>query len=278
MDDIPAVPTKQVRPFIVPAAPKGTYFYRKDCKRVLKEGQVLCDSEDDEDYDWIRREQSNNLDDFSDVAPAEKDFIKCWSDHVAYEGIASDVYLPASIERFAASNKAWLQQPLMRVEFYKLLAKYVLYGQIDKATAFHCLKIANRDSSLPETSVTSQRAPEVPSIYTTTGSSSSSSSDMRQTPQPSNPVNEAKPESKRSEKPTGSPGTPIPESHKPAQPKAICICGGPWDMSIMCACENKKCPGPRYYHLKCVGLTKRRSGWRCKACMPERSGTQCAAQ
>ncbi|CCX32623.1 Similar to Polycomb protein Su(z)12; acc. no. Q9NJG9 [Pyronema omphalodes CBS 100304] len=99
-------------------------------RRYIQPGEVLSDSDADDNDFWIQREHEAALDDFGDVSPLEKAFMKLWDAHFMKEQLPGNVFLASAIYRFTKLNKERLGSDLF-VEFTKKLVDLIRSRAID---------------------------------------------------------------------------------------------------------------------------------------------------
>ncbi|KAI9669220.1 MAG: hypothetical protein M1817_004715 [Caeruleum heppii] len=149
---VPATNTKEQsnphrKRFPVPPLPPGGAYFRTLTKRPLEPGELLSESDEEVDDSWLRQKHIETIDDFTDVTPAEKEFIKRWDGFMFDEKSLANRYLPAALMKFVEGNKAWLVRREMAVEFVKHATRLVLYGIIDERVVFNCVDVIRRAAS-----------------------------------------------------------------------------------------------------------------------------------
>lgn len=95
-----------------------------------------------QDSTWLIQKHRESIADFSDVTPAEKDFIWEWDGYILKQKITSSVYLPRAWLGFVQQKAPWLVAKSERMrEFGKhasvLLAREVLTDEVIKAAMEH---------------------------------------------------------------------------------------------------------------------------------------------
>ncbi|KAI9807538.1 MAG: hypothetical protein M1825_005478 [Sarcosagium campestre] len=137
--DLPRRPRKR---HPVPTTSRRVTLFRTATKRSLPVGELVSDSDDDVDETWLRQKHDDIIDDFSDVSPFEKEFIKRWDAHVFTEKITANRYVAQSLLRFARANAVWLARREMLLELWKFTAKLIMDGVIGPECVQACIKIA----------------------------------------------------------------------------------------------------------------------------------------
>jgi hypothetical protein len=123
----------------VPRAPLGATFYRSLSKRPLREGEMLNESDDEVEADWISHNHGENIDQLANLKVSEKDFTKEFDAFLLAENLPSSAYLPESISRFVKKNRTLLERPKLSAEFPKLLFKLKMDEIVDKNFVKACL-------------------------------------------------------------------------------------------------------------------------------------------
>ncbi|EPE07464.1 zinc finger domain-containing phd-finger [Ophiostoma piceae UAMH 11346] len=95
-------------------------------KALLKAGSVLRTNTVDES--WRIHKHREIVQDYTDLTPAEKEFIQEWDRFVILKRIASDAYIPRAMVQFVEERGPWLVGELPRaMEFGKLMAVMVAH-------------------------------------------------------------------------------------------------------------------------------------------------------
>lgn len=99
--EIPKKPRKRI------VTPKALYtndkkvFMRIQSHRFIDEGEVLSDSDEDIDEDWLIQKHEEAIKEFEGPSAIEKEFMKLWNRHMHEEQLLADCQIGASIYRFA---------------------------------------------------------------------------------------------------------------------------------------------------------------------------------
>ncbi|KAI5818990.1 hypothetical protein BZA77DRAFT_175604 [Pyronema omphalodes] len=133
-ENLPMLPNRPREKYRVPAPLHTTetskVYISTRSRRYIQPGELVSDSDEDEDDYWIQREHEAALDEFTDVSPLEKAFMKLWDAHFMKEDLPGNYFLPAAIYRFTKLNKERLGSDLL-IEFIKKLADLMRARAID---------------------------------------------------------------------------------------------------------------------------------------------------
>jgi VEFS-Box of polycomb protein len=162
--------------FQVPVARtrKKTSFYRSINHRAMETGEILSETDDDVDNDWLIKRHHDAISETNGLTKAEKSFRQRWNAHVISEGSPSGRYVSDLLIRFALSNAAWLQDKDddvdMFVQFQDLAGTLMGRGLIDGRVLKDCFRIirggrnrseANTANPTPDPPDMSLRVPAV---------------------------------------------------------------------------------------------------------------------
>jgi hypothetical protein len=126
----PTVLTRSTESYRVPKAPEGVTFYRQLTKRPLIEGEIVSDSDDDIDMEWLRLRTEQMLKDDAALPPQRKKFILLYNLHMREERLQGDCYVQESIVRFAMKNRDAVLKDGLIAEFQEKAAELVEDGFI----------------------------------------------------------------------------------------------------------------------------------------------------
>ncbi|KAI9831261.1 MAG: hypothetical protein M1819_005189, partial [Sarea resinae] len=145
VQDIP--PPQRTRYRVPSALTPNVTFFRNTSKRPLIEGELVSESDDDVDEDWLMHKHNEVIDDFTDIPKEEKQFIKRWDAYILDEDLSGTVYLPDAMIRFVRKNKDFLAQTDMLVEFAKITASLKIQGLLNDRLISQCMMMihANED-------------------------------------------------------------------------------------------------------------------------------------
>ncbi|KAK9264650.1 hypothetical protein V1519DRAFT_98236 [Lipomyces tetrasporus] len=138
VDTVPELPPKARRVFPVPDA--GVELYTTKSKRLLKPGEEMSESEDDNDDSWLVHKHEETIDDFEDVTSSEKRFIKAWDRHIFEERPSSYRNVSDSLARFCRKNRGLLSDRSFLIELWKHCLNLVDCGIIEPACFYSCMQ------------------------------------------------------------------------------------------------------------------------------------------
>ena len=269
-DQVPDLVRPPRKRFRVPKAPRGIQFYRLTAKRPLVEGEMISESDDDIDEEWLQEKHSDTIDSFTDTLPQEKRFIQRYDRHMLQEDISSDVHSGEALIRFCRLNKAWLQLPTNKIEFHKKVAALKLQGSLSSTTILACSRIINAPLSPPSATSTPNKRK---------GKGKSKAEDPNamdiDTPTPNHSTTTPKHHLSKPNTPESKPPTPPAENDHLFGRCALCR-KSILDVRDYIRCSNPFCTSVDN-HLSCVGLDARPStnDWFCEPCV--RDGVAAAA-
>jgi hypothetical protein len=99
-DQVQSRPRRAKKAYVVPEAPKGVTFFRSVSKRPLQPGEVISESEDEQDEGWLHRLKDATIDK-SSRPDASKRFLKVFDCFMHKENLQSDMHMADSLIRFA---------------------------------------------------------------------------------------------------------------------------------------------------------------------------------
>lgn len=133
---------KTPRRFVVPAPPsEEVRFFRSNTKRVVREGELLSESDADVDESWLQHRHERTLDSLPELSDAEKAFAKMWDAHVLHDRVRANLFVPAVLTRFTETNKDRLGHRHMSVEFFKHASSLVVSGCVSHDVVRSCVGI-----------------------------------------------------------------------------------------------------------------------------------------
>ena len=231
------------RKFRVPPAPNGIQFYRLTVKRPLVAGELVSESDDDIDEEWLLQKHADTIDSFTDTSREEKEFIQRYDRHMLKEDVSSDLHACEALIRFCRLNKSWLQRYDMKKEFHKKAAALKMQGCLDASTIWACTKIINEGANpAPPLTPTDEGAMDIDLPPGTVIA-------------PTTPLSKPLPE------------LPVSPPHEFGHLHGRCaVCSaGIYDMPSTIICTNPTCQRPDF-HLSCVKLDSRPAKWLCEPC------------
>ena len=258
-DQVPDLLRPARKRFRVPKAPRGIQFYRLAAKRPLVEGEMISESDDDIDEEWLQEKHSDTIDSFTDTLPQEKRFMQRYDRHMLQEDTSSDLHSGEALIRFCRLNKAWLQIPTNKIEFHKKAAALKLQGSLSSSTILACSKIINSPiSPIPPSSISSKRK----------GKAKAEDDNAMDIDTPPHKLS-SKTLRPHSSPPNDSSKTPTPPADKDHLFGRCAICRTSiLDVRDYIRCNNPFCKGVDN-HLSCARLDARPSthSWFCESCV-----------
>ncbi|RPA84786.1 hypothetical protein BJ508DRAFT_359496 [Ascobolus immersus RN42] len=213
-------------------------FVRSKTKRFLEEGEVVSESDDDVDEEWLKDAHDSVIDDFTDVSISEKRLIKLWDRHIFEERPAAARFMPAVLVRFVRKHREQIAETELLVEFWKLGLSLIQCNSIDASCLTECMKMLKGEhgwSSFGKSKfgiglgVTDPNERPMPGDYAL--------EDWELVDQ-TTLLTIRENNEKRVEKPREDNFGP-------------CICGEPWTKFGMVACDGEDC-AKRMFHMDCM--------------------------
>ncbi|KAI9155328.1 hypothetical protein HJFPF1_07910 [Paramyrothecium foliicola] len=170
-----ARPTPTTEDVIVPRANQP--LFHPISKALLKPGDKVPKVVPD--ISWLIQKHRDSIDDFSDVEPAEKEYIREWDGFILQQNVTTPAYFPRAWLKFVQEKATWLVAANRRMlEFGKhtsyLLVRNVLndqviseaFGFINEARAKRPLKFEEEglmggDANAPKSPKQSPKAPQI---------------------------------------------------------------------------------------------------------------------
>lgn len=142
-------------PFIqkLPVRPRKTFrvfksskpLYHPVTRQVLRPGDELPSSEDENDEGWLHQKHRDILMDFSDLTSDEKDYSIKWNPFIMSIQLTSMKHLPQAVIRFAHENASWfLEKRSRREEFGKKMETCILRGVLTQDHFSRALEMIRR--------------------------------------------------------------------------------------------------------------------------------------
>ncbi|KAI5457264.1 hypothetical protein BGZ63DRAFT_364579 [Mariannaea sp. PMI_226] len=189
------------------------------------------------DNDWLIHKHRENIAEFSDVTPAEKEYVCKWDAYILQQHLTSSAYFPRAWVSFIRDHAAWLASSKQRMlEFAKHSSYLLARDLLDDAminTAFGCI---NAERSKFKSNANGEQRPN--------------GVNCEQTPDAT---------------PSQSPRAAQIRKNK----NGCAICQLPVLGPRMLLCSSKTC-SHRLYHSDCVGdiasTPVNQPGWLCNAC------------
>lgn len=145
--EVREIPLLVRKKFEVPAAKtrKETSFYRSISHKVMKTGEMLSETDDEIDNDWLVKKQNDAIAETEEWTAAEKNFRQRWNMHIMSEGCPSARYVSDSLIRFVRKNANWLKDMDMLDQFHDLTATLMERGLMDAKILKDCLRIVQEE-------------------------------------------------------------------------------------------------------------------------------------
>ncbi len=145
--EVPNIPLPTRKKFKVPAAKtrKKTSFYRSINHRRMETGELLSETDEDIDDDWLIKKHHDTIAEAEGLTEVEKRFRQKWDAHVMSEGCPSSRYVSDSLIRFVRDNAAWLRSidgdAGMFIQFQEFTSLLMERRVIDARILRDCLQI-----------------------------------------------------------------------------------------------------------------------------------------
>ncbi|KAF2084396.1 hypothetical protein K490DRAFT_59676 [Saccharata proteae CBS 121410] len=142
--EVPNIDRQQQMKYKVPAAPQGVRFFRLATKRAIEEGELLSESDNEIDDDWLKQKHSRDSRGLQ-ANKAAKRFITTWDDFFLDEHIMGDVHAGDALIRFARKYGDWMiGWPEMGSEFLKKTAELHEDGIVSDSIYGACKRVIER--------------------------------------------------------------------------------------------------------------------------------------
>ncbi|KAF2840397.1 hypothetical protein M501DRAFT_1030616 [Patellaria atrata CBS 101060] len=288
--DIP--PPRRKRYPVPPNPSEDRCFFRTSTKRVLVEGEILEESDDDIDEEWIKLRRNVIVKDYP-IPEYAKRFMIRWDNHFMAERVHADAYVSDSLVRFIRQNRNWLGELSIALACHKKICELKLDGLVSQKTFDWCTQ------QLKEAVTRHPDGPRLnPGKYGDFTILPAEDSDKDEDPDGLYEEH-SPPKRRRGDKGTlvadGSTVRKEPrkmkvvgngdlqgglasvlenfkiverESSPPIRNGETCVCGKSVDLRDFfktMTCDNPDCLSPEF-HVACVGLAKRVPGWKCRTC------------
>ncbi|KAL2259946.1 hypothetical protein VTK26DRAFT_6202 [Humicola hyalothermophila] len=186
------------------------------------------------DDSWLLLKHRENLEDFIDLNPAEKEYLQEWDAFILQKHISSDYYLPRNFVRFVRDKASWIvAEPSRAEEFGKHVATLLARNVLPESAIIEATQLLN--------DARSRRRQH---------------HQHRQSEADPEPSSSAQQTANKKKKPTGG---------------CCAVCAEPVAVPAMVICANKECKN-RLYHDTCVENPEEASAkgrlWKCKVCCP----------
>ena len=170
-DEIQERPPREKKRFPVPKAPEGVVFFRSFCKRPLKEGEVISESDDEVEESWIDLRKAAEDHKNAQLSDTARRFLAVFDKFMREEHLQSDVHAGDALIRFARERGAWLWHEHAYDEFQTKINELLEDGIITNEVHAGCLEIVqSHKPSGQEANELSQRLAGL-DVQSTTGAS-----------------------------------------------------------------------------------------------------------
>ncbi|KAF7914339.1 uncharacterized protein EAF01_000745 [Botrytis porri] len=100
-------------------------------RRVLKPGDELPDTDDENDESYLLHKRKWIINDYTDVQDDEKEYFIKWEEFIMAERLTNQSHLPETITRFVARNRVWFAEKKARKkEWRKQIELWVARGDL----------------------------------------------------------------------------------------------------------------------------------------------------
>jgi hypothetical protein len=137
--DRPTYP--ETRKYAVPKAPEDVTFFRSFTKRPLVEGELIEESDDDIDMDWLSYKTDRSLTTDSNLTKKAKKLMLEWNSFIRKENLQSDYFFGDALIRFTREKKLWIMRELLDKEFRDFASQLHSYHAITDEILQGCIAI-----------------------------------------------------------------------------------------------------------------------------------------
>ncbi|KIH94982.1 hypothetical protein SPBR_03596 [Sporothrix brasiliensis 5110] len=163
------VPPNLKKKILVPSTRQP--LYDPLSKALLKPGTTLRTNIVDDS--WRIHKHREIVQDYTDLTPAEKDFIQEWDRFIILKRIASDAYIPRAMVQFIQEKGLWLVSDLDRaMEFGKLMAVMMAHDILTDSDVDNITQAIDEAWSLKKSvaagddqALTAAQSTSVPKVY-----------------------------------------------------------------------------------------------------------------
>jgi len=128
-------PYENQRPFV--SGHNRLYHYSTTCLPIPSHAILHGENEEDQpDPEWLKIKTSKMIDDFTDVNPGEKEFMKMWNHHVQHYTFVGDCQMPQALSMFLDSRGQDVIQKNLFRNFCLHLVNLFEFGVIGPAHVF----------------------------------------------------------------------------------------------------------------------------------------------
>lgn len=244
VDDIPELPSKTKKRFLVPKV-SGVTLRRTSSKRVVQAGEWLSESDEDADDSWLRLRQKSRR-----VNDASCQLTGLYNAHMASEGPLANIHLPHAIVRFTRRHRENLNHPAMLTAFKTKLDHLKLRRYLTEHTKASCLELLqdSLDDHMAMGRTDTVTGQAGPITLRNDHSTHSTANDTGRLSIGAVPI-----------------ASGMDRSYAPTR-DASCMCGKACTTAKgVIYCSNARCLR-KGFHLPCVGLARRVPQWQCPDC------------
>ncbi|KAL3421262.1 hypothetical protein PVAG01_07707 [Phlyctema vagabunda] len=122
-------------------------LYHPITKRRLKPGELIDNSDDENDESWLNQKHRDIILDYTNITDPEKDYVIRWNPFITLLKLTCDAYMPQVVVRFVAENRLWFLCDQRRIqEFAKHAEALLLRGTIGFESWIECMEIIKKAS------------------------------------------------------------------------------------------------------------------------------------
>jgi VEFS-Box of polycomb protein len=154
--EVPEIPLPVRKRFPVPVAKtrQKRSFYRSVNHRAMETGELLSETDDDIDDDWLVKRQHDTIADTQELNDEQKSFWQKWNAHLMDEGMPSSRYISDSLVRFVRKNRMWLKGEEGKmgglVQFQELVGILIERRVLDARVVKDCFEMIERGEEQKE--------------------------------------------------------------------------------------------------------------------------------
>ena len=116
-------------------------YYHASTNLPMTHSDCMKDSDEETDETWLHEMQSELLDEFEDVSPKEKQFMKLWNRYIKCNHVIADKDMPMKCHLFTLEYRKQLMDDGMRLNFLLHLFNLWDSGVISSARILSCMSL-----------------------------------------------------------------------------------------------------------------------------------------
>ena len=116
-------------------------YYHASTNLPMTHSDWMKDSDEETDETWLHEMQSELLDEFEDVSPKEKQFMKLWNRYIKCNHVIADKDMPMKCHLFTLEYRKQLMDGGMRLNFLLHLFNLWDSGVISSARILSCMSL-----------------------------------------------------------------------------------------------------------------------------------------